>query len=246
MSSKRTILGVPLNWRRKLTRFAAIASLLITLPVAGFAQETTSAIRGKVLDPSGNPVADASIIVEDTRSGATRTATSGADGTFFATRLLPGGPYKVTVNGVKTIDVPLISVGDTYNLTVNLQTEAEIEEVVTIGQTADIVEVAAGPSATFSLGDIENAVSFSRDISDVYGIDPRMMIDNDEDGFGVNCAGKHPRFNNVTLDGVSRPFRPERERLLDSRRHAVPVRRDRADRRGTGSLRRDIRRFLSL
>ena len=120
---------------------------------------------------------------------------------------MPGGPYKVTVNGVKTIEVPLISVGDTYNLTVNLQTEAEIEEIVTIGQTADIVEVAAGPAATFSLGDIENAVSFSRDISDVYGIDPRIMIDNDEDGFGVNCAGKHPRFNNVTLDGVSQTDR---------------------------------------
>ena len=207
MPSKRTILGVPLNWRRKLTRFAAIASLLITLPVAGFAQETTSAIRGKVLDPSGNPVVDATIVVQDTRSGATRSATSGSDGTFFATRLLPGGPYKVTVNGVKTVEVPLISVGDTYNLTVNLQTEAEIEEIVTIGQAAEIVEVAAGPAATFSLGDLENAVSFSRDISDVYGIDPRMMIDNDEDGFGVNCAGKHPRFNNVTLDGVSQTDR---------------------------------------
>ncbi len=190
-----------------MTQFAAIASLLITIPVAGFAQETTSAIRGKVLDPTGNPVANAMIVVEDTRSGAERTTTSGSDGTFFATRLLPGGPYKVTVNSVKTVEVPLISVGDTYNLTVNLQTEAEIEEIVTIGETADIVEVAAGPAATFSLGDIENAVSFSRDISDVYGIDPRLMIDNDEDGFGVNCAGKHPRFNNVTLDGVSQTDR---------------------------------------
>jgi len=207
MSSKRTILGVPLNWRRKLTRFAALASLLITLPVAGFAQETTSNIRGKVLDPAGNPVADATIVVQDTRSGATRTATSGSDGTFFATRLLPGGPYKVTVNGVKTVEVPLISVGDTYNLTVNLQTEAEIEEIVTIGQAAEIVEVAAGPAATFSLADLENAVSFSRDISDVYGIDPRLMIDSEDDGFGVNCAGKHPRFNNVTLDGVSQTDR---------------------------------------
>jgi hypothetical protein len=93
MSSKRTILGVPLKWRRKLTRFAAIASLLITLPVAGFAQETTANIRGKVLDPAGNPVADATVVVQDTRSGASRTATSGSDGTFFATRLLPGGPY---------------------------------------------------------------------------------------------------------------------------------------------------------
>ena len=207
MRNKRTILGVPLSWRRKLTRFAAIASLLITLPVAGFAQETTSAIRGKVLDPTGNPVANATVVVQDTRSGAERAVTSGSDGTFFATRLLPGGPYKVTVNNVKTIEVPLISVGDTYNLTVNLQTEAEIEEIVTIGQTADIVEVAAGPAATFSLSDLENAVSFSRDISDVYGIDPRIMIDNDEDGFGVNCAGKHPRFNNITLDGVSQTDR---------------------------------------
>ena len=81
------------------------------------------------------------------------------------------------------------------------------ETIERVRESADIVEVAAGPSATFSLGDIENAVSFSRDISDVYGIDPRMMIDNDEDGFGVNCAGKHPRFNNVTLDGVSQTDR---------------------------------------
>lgn len=207
MSSKRTILGVPLSWRRKMTQCVALATLLFTLPVAGFAQETTSSIRGKVLDPSGNPVADATVVVEDTRTSSERTVTSGNDGTFFATRLLPGGPYRVTVNGVKTVEVPLISVGDTYNLTVNLQSEAEIEEIVTIGQAAEIVEVAAGPAATFSLGDIENAVSFSRDISDVYGIDPRMMIDNDEDGFGVNCAGKHPRFNNVTLDGVSQTDR---------------------------------------
>ncbi len=207
MSSKRTILGVPSSWRRKMTQSMALAALLFTLPVAGFAQETTSNIRGKVLDPAGNPVANASVVVRDTRSGAERMTTSGSDGTFFATRLLPGGPYKVTVNSVKTVEVPLISVGDTYNLTVNLQTEAEIEEIVTIGQAAEIAEVAAGPAATFSLGDLENAVSFSRDISDVYGIDPRMMIDNDEDGFGVNCAGKHPRFNNVTLDGVSQTDR---------------------------------------
>ena len=126
MLNKRTILSVPRSWRRQMTQIVTIAFLLIAIPVAGFAQETTSAIRGKVFDPAGNPVANASIVVMDTRSGAERTATSSSDGTFFATRLLPGGPYKVTVNGVKTIDVPLISVGDTYNLTVNLQTEAEI------------------------------------------------------------------------------------------------------------------------
>jgi outer membrane receptor for ferrienterochelin and colicin len=187
---------------------AALAAIMfLTVPVASNAQDTTSAIRGKIIDPAGAPVAGASVVVEDTRSGVTRNLTSNDDGLFLASRLLPGGPYRVTVNGTKTVAVPSISVGDTYSLTLNLQEEAAIEEIVTIGQTADFVEVASGPAATFNLADIENAVSFSRDISDVYGIDPRLMVDNDEDGFGVNCAGKHPRFNNVTLDGVSQTDR---------------------------------------
>ena len=28
------------------------------------------------------------------------------------------------------------------------------------------------------------------------------MVDVDEDGVGINCGGKHPRFNSTTLDGV--------------------------------------------
>ena len=181
--------------------------MMLTAPVASNAQDTTSAIRGKIIDPSGTPVGGATVVVEDTRSGVKRNLTSNNDGLFLASRLLPGGPYRVTVNGIKSVDVPSISVGDTYSLTLNLQEAAAIEEIVTIGQSADLVEVASGPAATFNLADIENSVSFSRDISDVYGIDPRLMIDNDEDGFGVNCAGKHPRFNNVTLDGVSQTDR---------------------------------------
>jgi len=179
------------------------AAMLLAVPVAGNAQDTTAAIRGKILDPSGAPVAGASVVVEDMRSGVTRTYTTSGGGIFLATRLLPGGPYKVTVNGTKTVDVASIDLGDTYGLTVNLQTEAAIEEIITIGQTADFVQTASGPAATFTIQDIENAVAFSRDISDVYEIDPRLMVDNDEDGFSLNCAGKHPRFTNISLDGIS-------------------------------------------
>jgi len=184
-----------------------LAGLVLALPVAGNAQETTASIRGKVLDPSGNPVVSAAVVVEDLRSGTTRAYTSNADGLFYAARLLPGGPYRVTVNSTKTVEVPLISLGDTYSLIINLQQEEQIEEIVAIGQSGELVEVAAGPSATFSLDDLEGAVAFSRDISDVYGIDPRLMVDFDEDGFGVNCVGKHPRFNQITLDGVSQSDR---------------------------------------
>jgi len=188
-----------------IAAFAAV--VLLAAPVASNAQDTTSSIRGKILDSSGSVVSGATIVVEDMRSGVDRTYSTNDSGLFLATRLLPGGPYKVTVNGTKSVDIASIGLGDTYNLTVNMQQEEAIEEIITIGQTADFVQVASGPAATFSIDDIDSSVAFSRDISDVYEIDPRLMVDNDEDGFGLNCAGKHPRFNNVTLDGVSQTDR---------------------------------------
>ena len=97
---------------------ALAAIMMLTAPVASNAQDTTSAIRGKIIDPSGTPVGGATVVVEDTRSGVKRNLTSNNDGLFLASRLLPGGPYRVTVNGIKSVDVPSISVGDTYNLTI--------------------------------------------------------------------------------------------------------------------------------
>lgn len=181
--------------------------MLLAVPVASNAQETTSDIRGKVLDQSGAPVAGAVVVVQDTRGGVTRSYTTNNSGLFLATRLLPGGPYRVTVNDVKSVAIASLGLGDTYNLTINLQQEEAIEEIIAIGQAADFVEVASGPSATFNIDDIDSSVAFSRDIADVYEMDPRLMVDNDEDGFGLNCAGKHPRFNMVTLDGVSQTDR---------------------------------------
>ncbi|HNP37556.1 MAG TPA: TonB-dependent receptor [Woeseiaceae bacterium] len=207
MNQRSRYLGLRLTTIVRAAASILAFALLLAVPVAGNAQETTSSIRGKVVDPNGNPVANATVVVEDLRSGSSRAYTSSDNGLFLASRLLPGGPYRVTVNNEKTVDVPLISVGDTYNLIVNMQADEQIEEIVAIGQAGNMAEVASGPSATFSLEDLEGSVAFNRDISDVYGIDPRLMIDNDEDGFGVNCAGKHPRFNNITLDGVSQSDR---------------------------------------
>jgi hypothetical protein len=207
MSSKSQIKKSPLVTFKHMTLAMFAAVMMLAVPVAGNAQDTTSSIRGKILDPAGNPVGGAIVVVEDMRSGVVRTLSSSDGGIFLASRLLPGGPYKVTVNGTKSVEVMSVTVGDTYGLTINMQTEATIEEIVTIGQSASMVEVASGPAATFTIDDLENSVAFSRDIADVYGIDPRLMVDNDEDGFGLNCAGKHPRFNNITLDGVSQTDR---------------------------------------
>ncbi len=164
------------------------------------ASDTTSAIRGKIIDSSGSSIANARVVVIDLRTNAERTYTANESGTFYAARLPVGGPYKVTVNGERSVTVQEIKLGDIYALNISMRDRA-LEEVIVYGDSSALVDVAAGPSAAFSSYDLETAVSFDRDITQVYSIDPRINLD--QDGFSVNCAGKHPRFNSVTLDGVS-------------------------------------------
>ncbi len=175
---------------------------LMAMPAA--AQETSSEIRGRVIDANGAPVANAEVTIRDTRTGINRELETNDRGIFLAARLPVGGPYEVIVNNNKSVEVPYISLGDTFNLTINLQEDAAIEEIVAVGQAATLVDTAPGPQANFDFAEINSAVAFERDIKDVYSIDPRINLDGGPSrGTEVNCAGKHPRFNSVTLDGIS-------------------------------------------
>ncbi|RBP53361.1 TonB-dependent receptor [Arenicella xantha] len=175
---------------------------------AALAQSTTSSIRGKLLDTSGNPVSNAEVVVTDQRTGSTRRVSSNDSGTFFASNLVVGGPYKVSINGSKTVEVENIALGDIYQLNIDDLPVAgaaasTMEEVVVTGKSLGLEDVASGPSAVFSLYDLETAVAFDRDIKDVFSNDPRINLDDSSRGAGVNCAGKNPRFNGISIDGVS-------------------------------------------
>jgi hypothetical protein len=165
------------------------------------AQETTASIRGSIVDAAGAPVADAKVDILDTRTGNMKTLNANADGVFLATRLSPGGPYLVIVDDQQTVSVESLSVAEIYNLKITMD-PTQFAEVLSVTASQDFVEVATGPAATFDSFKMETAVNFSRDIVDVFGNDPRVNIDNGDRSVEVNCAGKHARFNSVTLDGV--------------------------------------------
>lgn len=181
----------------KLLPLAAI----LLLPAFAQAQETDAAMRGRVVDQSGTPIVGASVVITDTRNGVSRTLLTNTTGTFLASSLRPGGPYTVAVDGAEQVLISSIALGDTFNLTIT--TREQMEEIITIGQQQEIVQTAIGPAATFGLNDLDAAVSFERDIKEVYAVDPRMSLDFDGRGTQTNCMGKHPRFNSTTLDGVS-------------------------------------------
>jgi len=201
--SRRRIAGHLAAGRTAAGVLLALLLMVLLVPADVGAQETTATIRGRVIDASGAPIANAAVEVLDERTGIIRRFTTDATGTFLATRLPPGGPYMVIVNNTQTIRVESITVADIYNLTVDVDAVQLTEQLEVVGQSETIVEVAPGPAATFSTFDLETAVVFNRDILDLYGIDPRVNIDNEDDGFEINCAGKHPRFNSITLDGIS-------------------------------------------
>lgn len=195
-------LGTPLRGGSPAI-LALLLAVVMLMPAVVLAQETTAAIRGRVVDAAGAAVPNAEIEILDQRTGVIRNLTSSDDGIFLATRLSPGGPYTVIVNQARTVIVESISVSNVYALTIDIDAVQLQEEIEVVGESLAIVDVAPGPSGTFNTFDVETAPAFSRDIVEVYGIDPRVNIDNEERGFEVNCAGKHPRFNSVTLDGVS-------------------------------------------
>lgn len=177
--------------------------LMVGLSPTLFAAETTSSIKGNVYDAAGTPLVGASVVVEDMRTNVARPYTTNSAGAFLASKLPVGGPYMVTVNQVTSTIVDSITLGEIHNLAIEVTSAMTMEEVVVTGENIETVVVAAGPAATFSAFQIETSVAFNRDIVDIYTIDPRLNMDNQDDGFAMNCAGKNPRFNSVTLDGVS-------------------------------------------
>ncbi|MGI9224295.1 MAG: TonB-dependent receptor [Woeseiaceae bacterium] len=207
MRNKRTILGVTHNLCRKLTRFGAFALLVLALPVAGFAQETSGSVRGTVLSPSGTPESGASVTVTDTRTSASRSATTSADGTFNVSGLAIGGPFEISVRSSEyksalVTDV-YTSLSEAADFNITLEAGAIEEIVVTASQNFRVGAVALGPNATFSLEQLQAAPAINRNITDVIRADSRIYVDESRgDINAVQCAGKNSRFNSLTVDGV--------------------------------------------
>ena len=78
--------------------FSVFTVLLLALaPMAAMAQETSTSLRVNVTNSDGTPLAGASVLVTDTRNGATRNLTTSETGTVLALGMRIGGPYTVAV-----------------------------------------------------------------------------------------------------------------------------------------------------
>ena len=194
--------------------FWGVAAAALIVPVAAFAQETTSTIRGTVT-ASGAPVAGAAIAVIDTATNSRQTAATGADGGFSLGGLRPGGPYTLEVTsaqGSRTITDVYLVVGQPFEVPVELVAAAadagsggDAEVVVTASRVAGAGTTGDGPQTVLTARQISRVASINRDIRDLARRDPFAKFEDTSGSGGgrtISFAGINPRFNRFSVDGV--------------------------------------------
>ncbi|WP_335989731.1 TonB-dependent receptor [Pseudoalteromonas sp. CH_XMU1449-3] len=188
---------------RKTALSLAIAAC-VGVSGAALANETTSAIKGQIKGPSGNPAAGTKITIVHLPSGSTKETETNDAGYFTAKGLRVGGPYRVVVDSDVFADQTFnninLQVGADYPVNVTLERQSYVEQIVVTGRPISRMSGGTGPAATFTLEDLENQPAINRDLKDIVRIDPRVTIDDSRGS--INCGGGNPRFNSLTLDGV--------------------------------------------
>ena len=187
---------------------AGLSAAAVVAPQSAMAQQITSGIEGVVRDDAGNPIAGASVVITDTRTGATRSLTTGADGSFNATNLTVGGPYTIvaSADGFEGQSITDITTTLQGNTSLTFALSAGGGEIVVTGTRVQVTQLAVGPGTSFTAEVLENAPSFNRDVRDIIRIDPRVSLDRDDGGSGVDrisCLGGNDRGNAFTVDGIS-------------------------------------------
>ena len=78
---------------RHFVKALSLAFISMFAGVVAYAQVTTSALSGKVVDGSGEPLAGAAVIAVHTPSGTTYGAVTNGDGLYTIQGMRTGGPY---------------------------------------------------------------------------------------------------------------------------------------------------------
>jgi outer membrane receptor for ferrienterochelin and colicin len=202
--SARLLSGIPMITLKKLACGVASSALLLAAGTAAFAQETTSAIRGAVVDDAGQPVGAAEVTIIHVPSGTRSVVQTDDSGAFDARGLRVGGPYTVTVQAAEyepeTLSGLNLTVGETTRVNLDLTVAGTVDAVVVTAQRDPTAEN-SGTVTVLDRDRIEGVTSVTRDIRDLARRNP-LVSQNTRGDQGISIAGSNPRQNRIAIDGV--------------------------------------------
>ena len=179
---------------------AAFAVMLMS--VAAFAQVTTSALGGRVVDANGEPVIGAAVVATHVPSGTVYGVITNNDGRYAINGMRAGGPYKVEFSclGYQTLaytDITL-QLAETFALNGELKEDSEMlgEAMVVAAPASKFSAQKMGSATNISSKEIASIPTVSRSITDVTRLSPYG-------GNGMSFAGADGRTANFTVDGAN-------------------------------------------
>ncbi len=194
----------------------AVCALLLLLAAPGLQAQSAASrgsIAGVVVDPQGNPVAGAEVVLRNADLASTRNLTTNADGTFVSP-MLAAGVYNVTAkaNGLvlKKPTRVTLGVGSSVRLTVRLEIAGHSESVTVHAHGATVEGNTLPPAVNKEVPEVSNSIAGlavtylpnrDRDFTQFGQLAAGIQMSPDNSA-GLVIAGQRPDAFAVAVDGA--------------------------------------------
>lgn len=176
--------------------------LVFLLSTVSYAQVTTSAITGKIVDANKEVLPGAAVVAVHIPSGTRYSGVSNGDGYFSVMGMKPGGPYHIVTSfiGYEKAELTgvILPLGETFIYNpVMKESSIALNELVVVG-TSGFNTQRTGASANISAQQLQIMPSISRSIGDFTRLVPQAVSTNG----GTSFSGANNRYNSFQVDGV--------------------------------------------
>lgn len=176
-------------------------------------QGLTGQISGTLADPSGAPVGNASVTLNNTQTGESRSVKTNSDGSFVFPELLPGNfSLKTDAAGFKSYQQTGINVSATERVTlpaISLQV-GEVSETISVsGQVTGVQTQSAERSGLITSREMRELPLKGRDYLATVRLLPGVVdtANRESPGWnnlvGINISGTRAGAIDLTLDGIT-------------------------------------------
>ena len=181
-----------------------VSLLFASALVFAQSQASTGDIEGRVLDPQGAAVPNATVTAKSNETGLEKTTTSDDEGTYRFV-LLPPGTYTLSAsarNFPGRIERPNVTVTVGSKTVVDFELKVSgPEEIVTITSDAQVVETSrTSVATTINQRSIENLPINGRNFQDFATLSPGVV--RDPRGGDLSVGGQRGTLNSLQVDGV--------------------------------------------
>lgn len=192
--------------------FRASSLLLVSVALAvavpappTAAQGTSAALRGKVADEHGGPLAGVAVTARNVATNVSRTASSNSLGLYYIPNL-PAGTYELVaeLEGFAASKRENLVLGVGQEGTVNLVLQVGVAEELTVSAEAPILETSRSTVGTIIDKDqIDELPVIERDFSSLAKLSPGVTEGSGGNGPGLSVNGQTSFSNGYYVDGVN-------------------------------------------